>query len=138
MAKHLTTKNIEYIVNVIRGWSEEKLTWEGVCERVALTLDSSPNRQTLFKHKPIREAFVAKKKGLKINPRLPAPSSLSVAAKTIARLRAEISELKLQNSAQDEQFLIWQYNAYKYGLTETKLNEPLPQIDRERTDGETR
>ena len=31
----------------------------------------------------------------------------------------------------------WQYNAYKHGMTEGQLNEELPRIDRERTDGKT-
>jgi len=32
-----------------------------------------------------------------------------------------------------EQFVVWQYNAYKHGIKEHQLNAPLPRIDRERT-----
>jgi hypothetical protein len=42
--------------------------------------------------------------------------------------------LKKKNAALLEQFVKWQYNAYKHGMTEAKLNEPMPMIDRERTD----
>lgn len=62
------------------------------------------------------------------------PSSLSVAAQRIARLQTEIYELKMQNDALLEQFVKWQYNAYKHGLKEHQLNADLPRIDRERTE----
>ena len=58
------------------------------------------------------------------------PSSLSVAAQRIARLQTEIYELKMQNDALLEQFVKWQYNAYKHGMTPAKLDAPLPTIDR--------
>ena len=74
--------------------------------------------------------------GLKIHgPRTAAPSSLKVAAARIAKQQSEIDGLKAKNSALLEQFVIWQYNTYKYGLKERQLNESLPRIDRERTDG---
>ena len=37
-----------------------------------------------------------------------------------------------------QQFVIWQYNAYKHGMKEHQLNAPLTKIDRERSDGEMR
>ena len=62
------------------------------------------------------------------------PSSLAVAAQRIARLRTENDELRAKNDALLEQFVKWQYNAYKHGLKEHLLNEDLPRIDRERTE----
>ena len=138
MAKHLKPDNVQYIVNLIREWRREKITWGAICLEVNTIFSSTTTRQTLFAHKPIREAFIAKKKGLKTGVSLPVPSSLAYAAKRIARLQAEINELNMQNTALKELFVIWQYNAYKRGLKESDLHEPLPQINRERTDGETR
>jgi hypothetical protein len=56
-----------------------------------------------------------------------------MAGDRIAGLQSEIESLKRKNSGLLEQFVIWQYNAYKYGMKEHQLNEPLPRIDRERT-----
>jgi len=72
---------------------------------------------------------------LKIHgPAIPKPSSQSIAGERIARQQSEIERLKRKNSELLEQFVIWQYNAYKYGMKEHQLNEPLPRIDRERTE----
>ncbi|MGA8728994.1 MAG: hypothetical protein WB608_09605 [Terracidiphilus sp.] len=48
-----------------------------------------------------------------------------------------IEELQVRNSRLLEQFVKWQYNAYKRGISVDELNEDLPRIDRERTDGKT-
>jgi hypothetical protein len=51
----------------------------------------------------------------------------------ISRLQSENETLKRQNSGLLEEFVVWQYNAYKYGMKEHQLNAPLPRIDREIT-----
>ena len=84
----------------------------------------------------IKEAYTAKKSGLKVHgPRTAMPSSLAVAAQRIARLQTENDELTMRNDALLEQFVKWQYNAYKHGLKKHQLNVELPRINRERTDG---
>lgn len=65
------------------------------------------------------------------------PSSLKFAAQRIAHQLCEIDELKATNAQLLEQFAKWQYNAYKRGIKEDQLNQPLPRIDRERTDKRT-
>lgn len=62
------------------------------------------------------------------------PSSLAVAALRIARLQTENDALRSRNDALLEQFVKWQYNAYKYGVKEHQMNADLPRIDRERTE----
>jgi len=57
-----------------------------------------------------------------------------MAGDRIAGLQSEIESLKRKNSGLLEQFVIWQYNAYKYGMKEHQLNGPLPRIDCERTE----
>lgn len=135
MARHLRKADVEVIVNIIRGWSTEKLTWGLLCSATANALGKSPTRQTLNAHGAIRDAFAAKKTSLKLHgPSLAMPGSLAVAARRIARLQAENDELRAKNDALLEQFVVWQYNAYKHGLKQHQLDEFLPRIDRERTD----
>lgn len=135
MAKHLTDDDVEAIINIIDGWKSEKITWEDLCKACAPVVGKIPTRQSLNGNKEIKEAYLAKKKGLKIQaPRTPLPSSLAVAADRIARLQGENERLKERNSILLEQFTKWQYNAYKHGLKEWQLNEPLPRIDRERSE----
>lgn len=136
MAKHLTKSDVKSIINIIHGWGEEKLTWEAICQSAAEIVGKKPTRQSLNSNDLIKEAYEIKKSGLKIHgPRIATPSSLKVAASRIAKQQSEIDYLKAKNSALLEKFVKWQYNAYKYGLKEHQLNESLPKIDRERTDG---
>ena len=135
MAKHLTSRDIQAILDLIHGYQEEKLTWEGVCETAEAVVGKKPTRQSLYSHQSIREAFKAKKQQLKsVGVKRPLPSNLKAAADRIAKLQSEADLLKKKNSALLERFVVWQYNAYKYGMKEHQLNEPLPRIDRERTE----
>jgi hypothetical protein len=135
MARHLSSKDIAAVVDILRGWTRDRLTWELLCDEVALVLQSRPARQTLYARTEIRSAYVARKKGLKDDKSsLPQPSSLTVAALRISRLEAENAELRNINSSLLEQFVVWQYNAYKFGVSDVQLNEELPTIDRERSE----
>lgn len=135
MAKHLTQTDVEAILSIIYAWKDEKLTWEGICESSAPVIGKNPTRQSLNSNKLIKEAYSSKKSTLKAHgPVMPKPSSQTIAGERIARQQSEIESLKRKNSALLEQFVIWQYNAYKYGMKEHQLNEPLPRIDRERTE----
>lgn len=139
MAKHLSRSDIQKVVNLIREWDEQKITWPAICEVVEPHIGRRPTRQTLNAHEAIVEAYQAKKAALKnegVAKRRPA--SLTIAASRIANLEAEVRELKEQNRLYKQMFTVWQYNAYKRGLSESQLNEPLPRVDRERTDGQTR
>lgn len=135
MAKHLTKDDVDAIVNIILGWGDNKLTWVGICQSASEVVGKKPTRQSLDSNSQIKEAYNVKKKGLKIHgPRVATPSSLKVAAMRISKQQNDIDNLKAKNSALLEQFVKWQYNAYKYGIKEYQLNEMLPRIDRERSD----
>ena len=139
MAKHLNQQDINAIVNLIRGWGNAKLTWPSICEAAESLVGKKPTRQSLCRNESIRDAYKTKKKNLKESGvRRPRPASLEAAGQRIANLESLALELKEENRRYKQQYVIWQYNAYKYGLTEEQLNEPLPMIDRERTDGEMR
>lgn len=78
--------------------------------------------------------YLSKKISLKSNgQKIIKASSLRVAGDRLAAQQSEIDLLKKKHDQLIEKFIVWQYNAYKYGMTEEKLNEPLPQIDRNRT-----
>ena len=135
MAKHLTKRDVEAILNIIHGHDNDKLTWEGICEASEEVVGKKPTRQSLYANEVIRDAYKAKKSSLKVKGLTkPKPSSLNAAADRIARLQSEVDTLKMKNDALLEQFVVWQYNSYKYGVKEHQLNEPLPRIDRERTE----
>jgi hypothetical protein len=138
MAKHLKPRDISAIVELIRSWTRTKLTWRLLCEAIAPLIQAVTTRQTLNSHPEIKAAYAAKKKGLRIHgPRIAVPSSLAVAAQRVARLQNTVDEQKDVISRLNEDRRKWQYNAYKHGITEEQLNEDLPRIDRERTDGKT-
>jgi len=135
LAKHLTKSDVEAIINIILGWGEEKLTWDAVCEAAEPLVGKKPTRQSLNANQKIKDAYISRKTGMRQRGvDKPKPSNLNVAADRIAHLRAENEMLKKTNTALLEQFVKWQYNAYKYGVTQAKLNEILPIIDRERTE----
>lgn len=131
MAKHLTKYDIENILNIIDGW-EGKLTWDGLCDASIKHVGKRPTRQSLNSHKEIKLAFNNKKKRINNESQeLRKPSSLNIASQRIKRLEEQNARLKKENDTLLEQFVKWQYNAYKYGMKEYQLNEPLPKIDRE-------
>ncbi|HDO1318117.1 hypothetical protein [Aeromonas veronii] len=139
MAKHLENRDIKAIVNLIRGWPEEKLTWLAICEAAESLVGKFPSRQSLNLHEEIVSAYQTKKEALKSRgPKKSRPASLNIAAARIANLESEIEELKDENRRYKQQFVIWQYNAYKHGMKEYQLYEQMPRIDRERSDGEKR
>lgn len=131
MAKHLTPKDIDVLVNLIDHW-EGKLTWEALCIEGAKLIGYQPTRQTLNTHSKIKSAYLGKKDLLK-SGFVPSkrPASLSIAEQRIRRLEAENSRLQTENASLLEQFLRWQYNAYKHGMSKEKLEAPMPHIDRD-------
>lgn len=139
MAKHLSSTDIQAIVNLIRGWNDEKMTWPLICQAAEPLVGKLPTRQSLNAHEAITTAYKAKKSGLKEQGvRQRRPASLNAAAGRIANLESEIAELREINRKYKQMFVVWQYNAYKKGMREHELNKPLPSIDRERSDGERR
>ena len=54
-----------------------------------------------------------------------------MAAQRIKRLEEENARLKKENELFLEQFVVWQYNANRNGLSEAQLNSPLSVIDRD-------
>ncbi|RSN87034.1 hypothetical protein [Acinetobacter nosocomialis] len=133
MAQHLTDQNVQDIVEILDYWSpNEKLTWERLCKAIEVQLElvPAPTRQTLQKFARIKNAYDQGKKSpaaLKIlkAKQQKLPASLKIAQVKIDGLETKIERLEKENSMLLEQFVIWQYNAYKYGISIEQLNEPL-------------
>lgn len=131
MAKHLTSKDIGIIVNLIDSW-QDKLTWDILCDAVEPLIGTRPTRQTLNAQERIKTAFSLKKEQLKGGSQhTKRPASLSIAEQRIRRLESENRRLERENELLMQRFAVWQYNAYKHGLTPAKLDTPLPTIDRD-------
>ena len=112
----------------------DRFGWESICEASAKVIGKLPTRQSLNMSQPIKEAYLSKKLSLKTNGQnIIKPSSLRSAGDRLAAQQSEIDLLKKKNDQLIEKFIVWQYNAYKHGMTEDKLNEALPKIDRNQT-----
>lgn len=133
MAKHLSARDIGAIVNMIHGWQGTALTWEAMCERAARLIGKRPSRQSLTRHDAIHDAYLARKAQLRRAPAMGLARVQDISAQRVAQVSAELAALKAQHQALLSRFVVWQYNAYKHGLSEHQLNEPLPWIDREVT-----
>lgn len=133
MAQHLTDQNIQDIVEILDYWSpNEKLTWERLCKAIEVQLElvPAPTRQTLQKFTRIKNAYdlgkkspialkILKEKGQKL------PASLKIAQARINALESKLERLEKENSILLEQFVVWQYNAHKYGVSIDQLSEPM-------------
>ncbi|HCB1682423.1 TPA: hypothetical protein MYP94_003729, partial [Citrobacter braakii] len=98
LAKHLNNRDIDSIVNLIRGWQEPKLSWLAICEAAEPLVGKLPSRQSLNAHEAIVTAYQTKKEALKGRGRKnPRPASLNIAAARIVNLGSEIEELKEEN-----------------------------------------
>ncbi len=124
---------IDAIVDRIRNWPKETISWSDVCKIAESILGFRPSRQGMHQREPIREAFQAKKNNLRAKSKVtsPMPSSLAVASRRIGSLEAELSEVKAKNIRLNDCLQIWRYNAHLKGMTDALLNKPLPLIDRE-------
>lgn len=135
MAKHLSPLDVKSIINIIEGWSDQKMTWDLICDAASSVVGKRPTRQSLNTIRAIKIAYEVKKRGIEHKGiSVARPSSLKIATTRISKLHNEVETLKAINSSLLEQFVLWSYNSHKYGVKEHQLNEPLPKIDRERTD----
>lgn len=131
MARHLNKNDIEKIINIIVLWESNQITWGGICEAVEPLIGKKPTRQSLNMNKDIVEAYHNRKKGIRATDNaIRKPANLKIAAARIANLEKQIYHLEEQNKNLKEQFVKWQYNAYKFGVSENQLNSDLPTIER--------
>ena len=132
MAKHLTDSDRAAIISIINGWpADTRLTWQQLINQIDVILGLRPTRQTLDRHADIKHAFLVCKAA-------PTPRSQSQSVKILQqrneRIEAENTLLAAQVETLRQTITQWQYNAYRRGITFEMLTEPLPGIDRDRSD----
>lgn len=134
----LSSDDIDHIVSLLTSW-RGKLTWELLVDKVAAVLGRSYTRQALNGHDHIKRAFDLAKKRAREGKRVDALSphvspELATALDRVEALRAEVTLLKQERNGFLETFATWLYNARNRGLSERDLNQPLPMVERHRSD----
>lgn len=134
----LSPDDIDHIVHLLTTWCG-KLTWDLLVNKVAAVLGRSYTRQALNTHDAIKRAFdLAKKRareGTRIDPMQSRNSpELAIALDRVETLRAEVALLKQERDGYLQTFATWLYNARNRGLSERELNQPLPAVERHRSD----
>jgi hypothetical protein len=136
-ARNLTDADVAAIVSILDGWVDS-LTWDSLIDSIERRLRVRYTRQALHKHVRIADAFSLRKEALRDDagetPRLTSSPELQAAIERIARLEAENHRLEVENNRLLEQYARWIYNANVRGVSINALSQPLPTIDRGRTD----
>ncbi len=130
MAKHLNQKDVDLIKGILDGW-QGKLSWNALVDEYMCRTGVLATRQKLSRSVQVANAFKDRKAQLSTGlPKVSTPQTLKQAGQRIERLTSQVNRLTKENERMLDQFRIWQYNAYKHGLNDDQLNEPLPRIDR--------
>lgn len=141
MAKHIDENEVAKIVSFLAGW-QGPITWELIAERCLDVIKRKPSRQTLARDEQIAIAYNAAKDRHKAAAAAeeagPVNITLEVALQRLDRTEAKLVIAEAMNAKLTERFVTWQYNAFKFGITKAQLEEPLPAVDLNRTDGKMR
>jgi hypothetical protein len=125
---HLTKKDETRIIKLIEEWSEPKLTWPLLVEACKAKLGISRARQSLMKLPAIDMVMKDRKAALKAPTEKPGwVKDIHEANERIEKLAEAYQKQKAVNKLLLERFLIWQANADMYGVSQTKLDQPLTQ-----------
>ena len=133
MAKHLSRRDIDYILYSITDWNMkgDKLTWNNLCKKVSKKIGKTPTRQSLYTHKEIVNLYTAKKKAIRQNGELvEKPSSIKKAYEKIDKLEIKVAELSNLNNILQENIAKLQYSCYLTGIKEHEIEENFPIIKR--------
>ncbi|EFT3351697.1 hypothetical protein OU578_13845 [Escherichia coli] len=133
MAKHLSRRDIDYILYSITDWNMkgDKLTWNNLCKKVSKKIGKTPTRQSLYTHKEIVNLYTAKKKAIRQNGELvEKPSSIKKAYEKIDKLEIKVAELSNLNNILQENIAKLQYSCYLKGIKEHEIEENFPIIKR--------
>jgi hypothetical protein len=133
----LSPGDIDVVINLLTGW-QGRLTWEMLVDKVAAVLGRSYTRQALDAHVDVKRAFdLAKKRareGKRPGAAPYASPELAAALDRMEGIKAEVALLKHERSGFLETFATWLYNARNRGLSEGDLNQPMPAVERHRSD----
>ncbi len=141
----ITKRMTTWIRNMVLTWPGETISWKEVCAVVTKEYPAGHwRRQTLSRNKDIQAAFESTKRrlhlqadGRRTNGKAPrrAPSDGANSGTwdyhldEIAKLHGRIAGLEKTIAGLERQFVRWQANADKEGLTLQKLDAPIPRAD---------
>jgi hypothetical protein len=136
MPAPIPDKVIKKIAKTIRSWpSNERLSWEAICQSSKLYLDYIPTRQTLstksilsFEYKTKKEEIRAKTKKTPNQPK-----NMATAVHKIQQLEKDISSLEFQNSMLHEILQRMIYNSALHNISKVELMKPMPTKDKSQT-----
>lgn len=142
----LAREDIDAITGILEGW-QGKLTWAALVGRVAAVLGRIYTRQGLERHEHIKRAFQVRKARLRAAKDAASarrrtvmagdlPPELAAERQRRQALEERVAVLERTINAYDERFAVWLYNSRLAGLTQERLNAPLPPLLRQRSDGE--
>ncbi|TBG89593.1 hypothetical protein ELG67_11080 [Rhizobium leguminosarum] len=135
----LTESEVDKIVNLLTTW-QGRLSWELLLRRVTPMLRRDFTRQGLDKQATISIAFKQAKERLRTRAKKPTadrdglPPELAAALSRNDNLVAEVDLLKAERDRFLERFATWLYNARSRGISEHDLNQPLPPVDRDKSE----
>ncbi|MFK0574009.1 hypothetical protein [Endozoicomonas sp.] len=135
MAKHLTDKDIDSVVDILDNWpTDSKLTWGRLVDAVKHGYKLETTRQTLQKQVRIKQAFLEVKAivsgATAKTVSKSVPPSLKIAQQRLEKKDREIARLQRENQQLLEQFHTWLYNASIAGIRVEQLSTPLPNKDK--------
>lgn len=142
----LAREDIDAVTGILEGW-QGKLTWEALVDRVAAVLGRTYTRQGLERHEQIKRAFQIRKARLRAAGDAASarrrkdtggdlPPELVAERQRRQALEERVARLERTISAYDERFAVWLHNSRLAGLTQERLNAPLPPVLRGRSDGQ--
>lgn len=130
-APHLGESGVEKAIHLLNGWAG-KLTWKTFIALLAVEVGHAYSKTALCKHKDISKAFDQAKKRLRKEAEeigeggSGASSALAHLRQLLEQKERALLEEREARQLQNEQFLRWQFNAERHGLTYAKLNAALP------------
>lgn len=126
---------IEVVQEILSDWTG-KLTWNLLIAAIKKGIGAEYTRQALANHEKITQEFNLRKRSLQLEAGRPVPADSRVDAlqKRLDGLQAENERLIIECNNYRAKFFVWVHNAGKHGLSEKKLNEPLPHSMRGSTD----
>lgn len=127
----LSESDEQRILVLIENWQNPKLGWVELVAACKAELRITVTRQSLSTRQIFKMALKDRKSALKAPSQAPGyVKDLKVANERIAKLEAENQTLKHVNNELLKRFKLWQNNADMYGVTESRLNQPLPKSRR--------
>ncbi|WP_018274847.1 hypothetical protein WKI13_04270 [Teredinibacter turnerae] len=123
----LTTQDELRIEELIQGWRNPKLSWEILVSACNYELGIKTTRQALNTRERIKALMKLRKTELKAPSKAPGyVKDLQTANERIEALTKRVGEIEYANYQLIDMFIRWQYNASLYGVSEEKLNQPVP------------